>query len=412
MDRVIVFEDPGFRNLLPLVYWRAVFQLRCGRTDLLSKIVDQVGVADPVLFVRPELAQVVAEQVSFPVNPILKRDDGAVLLVNGRWLANHRLPDLPLNAYLVQGEAVVAARLPSDTIAAISPNNLVQPDLLTSLLADCRPIPAADQVVLINYPWDLVQQNKAELLRELTDDTKAGKIYPGVHLLDERHIHIGARSCIKPGTVLDAEEGPIWIDEGVRILPNVVIQGPCYIGPNGLIQSSAHIREGTSLGPVCKVGGEVEDSILHGYSNKQHYGFLGHSYLAEWINCGAGMTNSDLKNTYGPIRVELNGFSAIDSGLIFVGLTAGDHAKVGIGTRFPSGAIVGTVSTVVTSRFAPKFTPSFSWVNDKEHRDCDPEEAIKVAVRSMGRRKVVLSDARRRLFLALPEIARKYEKRA
>jgi UDP-N-acetylglucosamine diphosphorylase / glucose-1-phosphate thymidylyltransferase / UDP-N-acetylgalactosamine diphosphorylase / glucosamine-1-phosphate N-acetyltransferase / galactosamine-1-phosphate N-acetyltransferase len=250
------------------------------------------------------------------------------------------------------------------------------------------------------------------LVRELRDDTKEGKIYPGVYLLDERNIHIGARSSIKPGTVLDAEDGPVWIDENVRVLPNVVIQGPCYVGPNGLVQSSAHIREGTSIGPVCKVGGEVEDSILQGYSNKQHYGFLGHSYLAEWINCGAGMTNSDLKNTYGPIRVSMNGFAPVDTGLIFVGLTVGDHSKVGINVQFPSGAIVGTASNVITSRFAPKFTPSFCWLTDEERKDYDAEEAIKVAIRSMGRRKIVLTDAQRRLFLALPEITQKYENRS
>ncbi len=411
MSRVIIFEDPGFKNLLPLVYWRGCFQLRCGRTDLLTKILDQLKSPAPILFVRPELARVVAEQTPLAVNPHLKKDGQDLLLVNGRWLANRPLPELPLNSYLCQGNNVVAAKLPPEKTANISPNNLVQPDLLLTLLSDCRPIPAMDDIILINFPWDLVQQNKQEIIREWDDNTRAGKVYPGVHLLDEKNIHIGQGTSIKPGAVLDAEDGPIWIDENVKVLPNVVIQGPCYIGPNCLIQSSAHIREGTSIGPVCKVGGEVEDSILHGYSNKQHYGFLGHSYLAEWINCGAGMTNSDLKNTYGPIRVSVNGFAPVDTGLIFVGLTVGDHSKIGINVCFPSGAVVGTASNVITSRYAPKFVPSFLWLTDDEKSDCNPDEAIKVACRSMARRKIDLSDARKRLFLALPEITRKYENR-
>ncbi len=411
MNRVVVFEDPNFKNLLPLIYWRAVFQLRCGRTDLLTKILEQLQVPNPILFVRPELAQVVQEQLAHPVNPSLKNDQEDVLLVNGRWLANCPLPELPVNTYLLQGTTVVAARVPADRVSSLSPNALVQPEMLQSLLSDCRAIVAKDDIVLINYPWDLIQHNKAEIVRECQDNTKAGRVYPGVHLLDEKNIHIGQGTSVKPGTVLDAEEGPIWIDENVRLLPNVVIQGPCYIGPNCLIQSSAHIREGTSLGPVCKVGGEVEDSILQGYSNKQHYGFLGHAYLCEWINCGAGVTNSDLKNTYGPIKVSLDGFNQIDSGLIFVGLFVGDHSKVGINVCFPSGAVVGTASSVITSDYAPKFTPSFSWLTEKGKEDYSTDEAVKVACRSMGRRKVVMTDAQRRLFLALPEITRKYENR-
>jgi UDP-N-acetylglucosamine diphosphorylase / glucose-1-phosphate thymidylyltransferase / UDP-N-acetylgalactosamine diphosphorylase / glucosamine-1-phosphate N-acetyltransferase / galactosamine-1-phosphate N-acetyltransferase len=411
MDRVIIFEDPGFKNLLPLVYWRGCFQLRCGRTDLLTKIMHQLKVSDPILFVRPELAQVVAEQTPLAVNSDLKKEAVDLLLINGRWLANRPLPELPLKSFLQRGNQIVAARIPFEKTVNISPNNLVQPDFLLTLLEDCRPIQAGDDIILINYPWDLVQQNKAEIVRECDDSTKAGKIYPGVHLLDEKNIHIGPGTSIKPGTVLDAEEGPVWIDDNVRILPNIVIQGPCYIGPNCLIQSGAHIREGSSIGPVCKVGGEVEDSILQGYSNKQHYGFLGHSYLAEWINCGAGMTNSDLKNTYGPIRVSVNGSVPIDTGLIFVGLTVGDYSKIGINVSFPSGAVVGTASNVITSRHAPKFVPSFFWLTDDEKSDCNPDEAVKVAVRSMARRKLELTDARKRLFLALPEITRKYETR-
>jgi len=411
MSRVVIFEDPSYKNLFPLVYWRGVFQLRCGQTELLTKILDQLRVAEPILFVRSELAQVVEDQTPFSVNPTLKNDEEDLLLVNGRWLANCPLPELPLNTYLRQGNTVVAARIPGNRAALFSPNSLVQPDMLLSLLTDCRAIAAMDQIVMINYPWDLIQHNKDEIIRECQDDSKMGKIYPGVHLLDEKNIHIGAGTSIKPGTVLDAEEGPIWIDEQVRILPNVVIQGPCYIGPKCLIQSSAHIREGSSLGPVCKVGGEVEDSIIQGYSNKQHYGFLGHAYLGEWINCGAGVTNSDLKNTYGVIKVSLDGFTQIDTGQIFVGLFVGDHSKVGINVCFPSGAVVGTASSVITSNYAPKFVPSFAWLTDKGREEYDAEEAMKVASRSMGRRKIGMTDAQRRLFLAMPEITRKYENR-
>jgi UDP-N-acetylglucosamine diphosphorylase/glucosamine-1-phosphate N-acetyltransferase len=411
MSRVIVFEDSFFKNLLPLVYWRPVFNLRCGRTDLLARILEQFGSDSPSLFVRPELAEVVREQTTLAVNPVLSDGSQDVLLINGRWLANMSLPELEIDTCIIQDDAIVAARISPAKALKISPNSLLHGDAMHALSVGCRVVSTPENLVMIKYPWDLVQQNKDEICRQCRDDSKEGKIYPGVYLLDEKHIHIGKGTSIKPGTVLDAEEGPIWIDENVRILPNVVIQGPCYIGPGSLIQSSAHIREGSSIGPVCKVGGEVEDSIMQGYSNKQHYGFMGHSYLAEWINCGAGVTNSDLKNTYGEIRVSLDGANSIDTGLMFVGLFVGDHSKIGIDVCFPSGSVVGTCASVIVSHFAPKFVPSFWWLTDEQQCVYNINEAVKVAIRSMLRRKVALSEAGKRLFLAMPEIAAKYENR-
>ncbi len=411
MSRVIIFEDSFYKNLFPLVYWRPVFHLRCGRTDLLTRIIEQCGDSNPALFIRPELEEVVQEQTLMPINPVLTDTSQDVLLINGRWLANKPLPPLEINTYIIQEGAIVAARISPENALEISPNALVHDETLYTLLKDCQAVMVSENFTMIRFPWELVQWNKEELCRQCQGGTKEGKIYSGVHLLDEKNIHIGKGTVIKPGAILDAEEGPIWIDENVRILPNVVIQGPCYIGPGSLIQSSAHIREGCSFGPVCKVGGEIEDSIMQGYSNKQHYGFMGHSYLGEWVNCGAGVTNSDLKNTYGQIRVSLDGFRDIDTGLIFVGMMIGDHSKIGINVCFPSGSVVGTCSSVITSHFAPKFTPSFWWVNDEQQCCYSLEEALKVAERSMARRDLTLTEAKKRLFSALPDITDKYENR-
>ncbi len=409
MADVAIFEDAGFRNLLPLVYWRAVFQLRCGKTSLLEKIIDSTKAPKPILIVRPELAEVVAEQTGFNVNPLGETFKDKVLLVNGRWLANRALPDIPVNSYIKSGDTILAARIGAELARKISPNSIAHEDTLETILAECRQIEADKDIVIIKYPWDLVHNNSEELNRECNDDSKEGKIYPGVHLLEEGNIHIGAGTTIKPGTVLDAEEGPIWIDENVKVLPNVVIQGPCYVGPKCLLQTNTHIREGISLGPVCKVCGELEESVIQGYSNKQHYGFLGHAYLGEWINCGAGMTNSDLKNTYGSVRVILDGKTKIDSGSMFVGVTISDHSKIGINTSFPTGAVVGASTMIAVGGYAPKFSPSFKWITDAGTDEYDPQRAVDVAQRVMARRKVELTEAYRRLFLALPEIAKKYE---
>jgi len=143
---------------------------------------------------------------------------------------------------------------------------------------------------------------------------------------------------------------------------------------------------------VCKVGGEVEGSIIHAYSNKQHDGFLGHAYLAMWVNLGADTNNSDLKNNYGSVRVYING-KEVDSGSMFVGLTMGDHSKSGINTMFNTGTVVGVSSNVFGAGFPPKYVPSFSWGGAEGMVTYDIDKGLEVAKRVMGRRKMQLSQA-------------------
>jgi UDP-N-acetylglucosamine diphosphorylase/glucosamine-1-phosphate N-acetyltransferase len=209
--------------------------------------------------------------------------------------------------------------------------------------------------------------------------------------------------------VLDAEEGPIYIGANVKISPHVSIQGPCYIGEDTLIQASAVIREATSIGPVCKVGGEVEASIIHSYSNKQHDGFLGHSYLGQWINIAADSINSDLKNTYGKVRVPINGIE-VDSGQMFVGLTVGDHSKCGINSSFATGSIVGFSANLFMSAHIPKFVPSFAWYTDSCRESYDAQRGLEVARKVMARRKVELAAAQQRLYIRLMDEAKRHER--
>jgi UDP-N-acetylglucosamine diphosphorylase/glucosamine-1-phosphate N-acetyltransferase len=213
---------------------------------------------------------------------------------------------------------------------------------------------------------------------------------------------------VKPGVVLDAEEGPIHIDPDATIQPNAVLEGPCYIGPKSIIRPGAVIRAGTTIGPVCKIGGEIDASIIHGYTNKQHDGFLGHSYVAEWINLGADTVNSDLKNTYGTVRVHLNGVG-VETGQQFVGSIIGDHAKTGIGTVLPTGCVVGVAANIFTHRSVPKFVPSFAWLTDDGLAAYRVEKAVSLAATVMARRDQWLSDADRRLLEAVAVQAREIE---
>ncbi|MBN1589626.1 MAG: hypothetical protein JW888_08935, partial [Pirellulales bacterium] len=174
-------------------------------------------------------------------------------------------------------------------------------------------------------------------------------------------IFIGKDALVHPMVVLDAEHGPIYLDEGVEVHPFTRIEGPCYVGKKSILLG-AKCREGMSIGPVCRVGGEVEESIIQGYSNKYHDGFLGHAYVGEWVNLGAMTTNSDLKNDYSSVAVMLDGRRPIDTGSTKVGSLIGDHTKTSIGTLFNTGAYVGAMALIAaTGKPLPKFIPSFAW---------------------------------------------------
>ena len=251
-------------------------------------------------------------------------------------------------------------------------------------------------VMFITYPWDPVHANGEQIVADfalLTGGRGAlkGNVYPGAQLLAAENIFIDEGAVVKPGVVLDAEGGPIYIGKKAKIFPNAVIEGPAFIGEGSMIKIGAKIYENTSIGEVCKVGGEVEGSIIHAYSNKQHDGFLGHAYLAMWVNLGADTNNSDLKNNYGSVRVMING-EEVNSGSMFVGLTMGDHSKSGINTMFNTGTVVGVSSNVFGAGFPPKYIPSFAWGGAEGVETYDVEKALEVAKRVMGRRKIQLSE--------------------
>jgi UDP-N-acetylglucosamine diphosphorylase / glucose-1-phosphate thymidylyltransferase / UDP-N-acetylgalactosamine diphosphorylase / glucosamine-1-phosphate N-acetyltransferase / galactosamine-1-phosphate N-acetyltransferase len=163
------------------------------------------------------------------------------------------------------------------------------------------------------------------------------------------------------------------------------------VGPGALI-ASARVRGETSIGPVCRIGGEVEASIVQGYSNKHHDGFLGHSYLGEWVNIGAMTTTSDLKNTYGTIRVVLEGEGQLDSGTIKLGAFLADHVKLGIGLHLTGGSVIGIGSNIFGIHSAPKTVPPFIW-GGEVFREYRIDGMVEVARKVMGRRKRALEPA-------------------
>ena len=207
----------------------------------------------------------------------------------------------------------------------------------------------------------------------------------GVNFVNSDKVIIGKNTEIAPGVVLDASEGEIIIGENVKIMANAVIIGPCFIGENSTVKVGAKIYGNTAIGEWCKVGGEIENSIIHAYSNKQHEGFLGHSYISEWVNLGADTNTSDLKNTYGDITVRIEN-EQFNTGRMFLGLMCGDHTKSAINTSFTTGTIAGICGIIVADGFLPNYIPSFAWRGTKGCNLYKVEKAIETARIVMQRR--------------------------
>lgn len=401
---VVFFEDAGFRDLLPLVYWRPVCRLRCGRYPLFDRAAARLGAREPALWVRPELADVARARHHLSVN----EPAGMALLCNQRWIP--QTPPLladPPQAGEIDGD-IAYIHCDERLRQSLDPETLLSTERLSEAL---RGVPrVAANGWILRYPWDLVHRN-ADHLRldwEAGDGEIAGDVHPGAHLVCREAIHVGAGAAVGPGVVLDAAAGPIFLEQGVQVLPNAVIGGPAFIGRDSVINAGAWIHGGVSIGPGCKVGGEVAASIVHALSNKQHHGFLGHSYVAEWVNIGAGTTTSNLKNTYGTITVMVNGIP-VDSGQQFVGAIVGDFAKIAINQSLATGTIIGLGSSVALSGRVPKFVPSLRFVSQGEDEPYDVERCLDVAGRAMARRRVEMLPAERALFRRLPELAARVE---
>jgi UDP-N-acetylglucosamine diphosphorylase/glucosamine-1-phosphate N-acetyltransferase len=270
----------------------------------------------------------------------------------------------------------------------------------------------ADQSRLPEYVWDLIHWNEETLVSEAITlkDRPRPKSSGKYHLIGEQDIIAQPDAKIAPGAVLDASKGPIVIDSGASIGANCVIQGPVYIGKFALISPMAHIHSGTSIGPYCKVGGEVATSIMQSSSNKAHYGYLGHSYLGEWVNLGAGTTTSNLKNTYGQIKMHI-GSEEIETDRRFLGSMIGDHTKTAIGTRLTTGSYIGYCSLVACSNIPPRYIPSFTFLTDEGKKPYRLEKAREVMKQVYSRRGREWSEEDDVLLQAAADTAMKFEQR-
>lgn len=248
----------------------------------------------------------------------------------------------------------------------------------------------------LQYLWDFIQFNGREILHDFQLESSANSdditISAQASFEHRENIMLKEGAEIEAGCVLDARKGPVYIGKNATVMAGSILRGPVAVCDGAIIKTGAKIYGDTTVGPVCKVGGEVSNTIFHSYSNKAHHGYIGHSVVGQWCNFGAGTTVSNLKTNYSNVRVpHFQKGKEQDSGQQFVGVILGDHSKTAINCVINSGTVTGVSCNILSRDFPPKLIHSFSWVGSNVIQPYKIEKALETMKLMMLRRNVELS---------------------
>ena len=413
-SQIILFEDSHSRGKLfkPLTYTRSFAELLVGAYSSVERITTYaLPETQIILHVRPELAGIIRKRYpKIKVNELdLARRSifiNARLLVSDYQFKQFSESEDTLFRWEDQPEEILAFTCGGEVPKKIS-DRITSGEPITNddVEFTSRTFPKAK---LFTSLWNMVNSNAVVIQSDMKRITSSPNrsFNPNIHqdrnldVTEFKDIHVSLTAKLSRRSYLNATEGPILIEDNVTIEPNCVILGPAVIRAGSLIKAGAKIHPGTTIGPVSKVGGEIENSIIQGYSNKQHDGYLGHSFIGEWCNLGAGTNTSDLKNDYSNVKVTIED-EEFETKSLFVGLLMGDHSKSAIGTQFNTGTVVGASSNIFCSGFPPKWIPNFSWCGPEGLVKYKTEKALEVAKIVMARRKKEISEEEETLLKSL-----------
>ena len=400
-------DATGRRNFDPVGLSRPLFELRCGMTSLAEKLIARTKATDVACFIPEYMAGVYRTETQWPVNDpgALGADD--LLLVNARVKADSFDIETagPGEVGLGEDGGVQYVRVGADDLGRI------QGEDITSWIDNAREVLPSVHANLPtwDYAWDLMLANPDELTADFNALGRSGiegsVEQPNAIRGSDKDVFVAPGAVVHPMVVFDAADGPIYIDENAEIHPFTRIEGPCYVGA-GSILLGAKCREGNYIGPLCRIGGELEESIIQGYSNKYHDGFLGHAYVGQWVNLGAQTSNSDLKNDYSTVSAILDGRRPLDTGSPKVGALIGDHTKTSIGTLMNTGSVVGAMALIMaTGEPLPKFIPSFAWfLKGVTTKGFGKKKLYETARMAMSRRGKEFTGAHEAMFDAVFEL--------
>lgn len=394
--KLCIFEDSKWDNLYPLTLFRPVWELRLGYFLLWQKFYEKYNRPKTCFFTRDYLVPTVKKRL--PPNTVLndptQLKGRGVLLVNGRWLGiNLTIPLTGDEEVWVKDGEFVYARLNAATI------DKLYDDKPEKIAAKAKNAVKNVEVkaILLEYPWDIFCytmdsiRSDFDLCKSKGEIGIRGKFHDMSVVYGPEDVYIAEGAEIQPHVALDTSGGPIIIGSGTVVQPNSRIEGPASIGERSLI-CGGKIREGCSFGDVCMVGGEVENSIFHGWMNKFYDGFIGHAYVCEWTNIGALVANSDIKNNYSDVKMYFKG-QMRNTKMMKLGCIIGDHSKLGIGVLLNTGSVIGACTNIFASEGAmpPKYVPSFSWGSGNNFVKHKLEKSLETAKAVFGRRNATFT---------------------
>lgn len=384
---MILFDTPQPRAFLkPLTLTRPIAGLRCG-----------------ILTVQEKWEKRLETGASFLTEDYLKekfpaRYTADNLYINASCLPHDALVSrirlLNTGESLYSGNELVAFRTPEHLTYGFEPGG--QRSAYEGDVTFLRELPHLflNNGAQIEADFHLLTRNRTP--EKITDPHTA--VYGEGRVFTGRNVQVRA-------AIINAEAGPVYIDDEAIIQEGAIIIGPAAIGKNAMVAFGAKIRSNTTVGPYCRVGGEVGNSVFHAYSNKAHDGFLGNSYIGEWCNLGANTNNSNLKNNYKPVSLysyALNGL--YDTGEVFCGTFMGDYTKAGISTMFNTGTVAGVCSNVYGAGFQDKYIPSFTWGGKAEgYVPYRFDKAVEVINATMARRSLALDSRDREILKYIAE---------
>jgi UDP-N-acetylglucosamine diphosphorylase/glucosamine-1-phosphate N-acetyltransferase len=387
---IILFDDPVIRvDLLPLTFTRPVASIRIGILTIAEKWGNDLG-----------------SKPSFFTEEYLSKKYGIQLTADNYWINGAVCPDAKLVdsiRSLKTGEGLVKD---SRLIALRSPETEI-PELIKGPVKEY-----SENLTIIDQVWKIFQLNGAQIredFKRLTRNRESAGIHDKhTRTYSDENIFVEEGAHIK-AALLNAENGPIYIGKNSQIHEGALIRGPFALCEGSHVNMGAKVRGDTTVGPFSKIGGEVSNTVIFGYSNKAHDGFLGNSVIGEWCNLGADSNTSNLKNNFENIKIwnyTKVGFK--DTGLMFCGLILGDHSKCGINMMFNTGTVVGVSANIFGGGYPRTFIPSFAWGGAAGFTTFQLNKALDTAVKAMDRRGVLLGETDREILKHIFEQSSKF----
>lgn len=384
------FEDTLCQRLYPLLLTRPAADLRTGILTISEKWKHALQATKVVQLLRKELKDIFLQDNLSSSDPCL-------------WINARYLPDDDLIDKVHELSVGSCLRTDSTVIAAVVDGRIATrwleegaPDFSTLL-----PLKAAD-FSSIDSLWDLYLMNGDQIRKDIRllqpGKSKSVSISRHAMLEQEEDIYMEEGVTVEPGAIVSAKEGPVYLGKNATVMSGAIVRGPVAVCEHSIVKMGAKVYGDTTIGPVCKVGGEVSNTVFHSYSNKAHDGYIGNSVIGQWCNIASGTTISNLKINYNNISITdwMSG-DEVDTGQQFLGLIMGDHSKTAINCVIDSGSLFGVNSNILTRGFPPRHVPSFSWVDPHGIQLYKLDKAYKAMEAMMKRRGVALTGAQKKL---------------